>query len=57
MQRIEKQDPYIFYRLSLENAVDAGDARTALDMSRAIDRLMLRLNHVPCTETPQQKNA
>lgn len=42
--QMKDRDPGIFIRKSLENAVDAGDMTTAMEMSRLMDEIMLRMN-------------
>ena len=41
---MKDRDPAIFIRKSLENAVDAGDMATAMEMSRLMDEIMLHMN-------------
>ena len=52
-----KQDPEIFIRKRMEHAMDEGDMATAIEMSRMIDEMMLRLNRSEAAEQSRRQQA
>ena len=50
MRPAHMRDPVIFLRLSLEHAVDHGDAQAVQRLSNMIDHEMIRLNEHAETE-------